>query len=113
LGSGLTKLDDGDLAILTNAEVLAVDQAGHAASPLSSYGDQQVWRVKNLDGSYTVALFNLGKDEAQVSVLWSDLGISGSALVRDLWTHQDLGKFDSGYSATLATHACQLLKVSP
>jgi len=113
LGSDLTKLDDGDLAILTNAEVLAVDQAGHAASPLSSYGDQQVWRVKNLDGSYTVALFNLGKDEAQVSVLWSDLGISGSALVRDLWTHQDLGKFDSGYSATLATHACQLLKVSP
>ena len=113
LGSDLTKLDDGDLALLTNAELIAVDQAGQIASPLSQQTPQQVWRVKNPDGSCTVALFNLGEAEAKVSVAWSDLGLTGGASVRDLWQHSDLGKFDTGYDATLAPHACQLLRVKP
>ena len=113
LGSDLTKLDDGDLALLTNAEVLAVDQAGQVATPISQKEKQQVWRVKNPDGSYTVAIFNLGDAEAKVSVSWLDLAITGAATVRDVWLHHDLGKFDTGYEATLASHGCQLLKVQP
>jgi hypothetical protein len=112
LGSDLTKLDDGDLALLTNPEVLAVDQAGHVATPLSPTEKQQVWRVKNPDGSLTVALFNLGEAEAKVAVSWSDLGLTGGASVRDLWQRKDLGKFDTGYNATLEAHACQLLRVN-
>ena len=113
LGADLTKLDDGDLALLTNAEVLAVDQAGHVATPLSQQSRQQVWRVKNPDGSFTVALFNLGDAPAPVSVAWSDLGLPPGASVRDLWQHRDMGKFDSVYQASLASHACQLLRVQP
>jgi alpha-galactosidase len=113
LGADLTKLDDGDLAILTNPEVLAVDQAGHPATPLTPAGDQQIWRAKNPDGSYAVALFNLGKSDAKISLQWSDLGLTGPASVRDLWAHHDLGKFDLGYEATLATHASQLLQIKP
>jgi hypothetical protein len=113
LGSDLTKLDDADLALLTNPEVLAVDQAGSVATPLSQASPQQVWRVKNSDGSFTVALFNLGDAPAQVGVTWTELGFSGPAAVRDLWQHRDLGKFDAGYETTLASHACQLLRVQP
>ena len=113
LGADLTKLDDTDLAILTNAEVLAVDQAGQVATPLSQASPQQVWRVKNPDGSYTVALFNLGDAESKVGVKWADLGFPGPATVRDLWDHHDLGKFDTGYETTLASHACQLLRIQP
>jgi alpha-galactosidase len=72
-----------------------------------------VWRVKNPDSTYTVALFNLGAAPAKVSVSWSDLGISGAATVRDLWQHSDLGKFDADYSVDLPTHASRLLHVSP
>jgi hypothetical protein len=113
LGSDLTELDPGDLALLTNPDVLAVDQAGQVATPLSQASPQQVWRVKNPDGSFTVALFNLGDTEAKVSVAWSDLGLSGSASVRDLWQNRDLGKVETGYDTTLAAHACQLLRVQP
>ena len=113
LGADLTKLDDADLALLTNAEVLAVDQAGHVATPLSQQSQQQVWRVKNPDGSFTVALFNLGNTAAPVSVAWSELGLAAGASVRDLWQRSELGKFDSAYQATLAPHACQLLRVQP
>jgi hypothetical protein len=113
LGSDLTKLDDGDLAILTNAEVLAVVQLPVIATPLSQNEKQQVWHAKNPDGSFTVALFNLGDADARVSAMWSDLGLSGAAAVRDLWGRRDLGKFDNGYQSTLASHACRLLRVTP
>jgi hypothetical protein len=96
---------------LTNTEVLAVDQAGAVATPVSQAGKQQVWRVKNADGSYTVALFNLGDAEARVAVAWSDLGLTGAAAVRDLWERKDLGKLDGGYEATVAAHGCRLLRV--
>jgi len=111
LGADLTKLDDGDLKLLTNPEVLAVDQAGRPATPLNQKTKQQVWRVKNPDGSYIVALFNLGAAPAPVEVKWSDLGLTRDVAVRDLWARQDLGQFTGSYSATLAPHACQLLYV--
>jgi alpha-galactosidase len=113
LGADLTRLDPGDLALLTNAEVLAVDQSGHVATPIGSQGRQQVWRAANGDGSLTVALFNLGDETDKVAVRWSDLGLSSAASARNLWTHQDLGRFDGGYATTLASHASELLRVYP
>ena len=59
-GDDLTKLDSYGLSLLTNYEVIAVDQAGNPAKPVSQRTDQQVWYARNSDGSYTVALFNLG-----------------------------------------------------
>ncbi len=113
LGTNLTKLDPSDLKLLTNREVIAVDQAGHPAHPVSQSTQQQVWFAKNPDGSYTVALFNLGSVSATVSATWSELGLRGSALVRDLWAEKNLGKLATGYGATLASHACMLLRVVP
>jgi hypothetical protein len=99
--------------MLTNADVLAIDQQGHIATPLGGQAQPQVWRAKNPDGSFTVALFNLGEADAKISVQWSDLGLAGPAAVRDLWSHHDLGKFTNNYEAALAPHACQLLHVAP
>jgi hypothetical protein len=113
LGTDLTKLDAADLKLLTNKEVIAVDQAGHPAHPVSQSAQQQVWLAKNPDGSYTVALFNLGSASATVNATWSELGIKGSASVRDLWAGKDLGTQASGFGATLASHASRLLRVVP
>jgi hypothetical protein len=113
LGSDLTKLDDTDLALLTNPQVLAIDQAGAVAMPLSQRAHRQVWRAKNRDGSLTVALFNLENAPARVSVSWSELGLSTAVPVRDVWLQRDLGKFNGVYEATLASHACQLLRMTP
>jgi hypothetical protein len=112
-GDDITKLDSYGLSLLTNDEVIAVDQAGKPATPVSQSSNQQVWKVKNADGSYTVALFNLGDSTATVTANWSDLGFSGSATVRDLWSHTDLGSFSGHFSASLKTHASRLLKVTP
>ena len=115
LGTDLTKLDPADLPLITNREVIAVDQTGRAAKPVSQATPQQVWFSENPDGSYTVALFNLADTAAPVTVNWSDLGGPGGSTmaVRDLWQHTSLGRVTSGYTATLAPHASMLLRVTP
>jgi alpha-galactosidase len=117
LGTNLAKPDPADLSLITNREVIAVDQAGHPAHPVSQATAQQVWFSDNHDGSYTVALFNLADTAATVTANWTDLGLTGrgaqAAMVRDLWKHQNLGVERAGYSATLAPHASVLLRVIP
>lgn len=112
-GDDLTTMDSYGLSLLTNTEVIAVNQAGHAAHPVSLGTSQQVWYANNGDGTYTVALFNLSSSSANVTASWSDLGFSGSASVRDLWSHTNLGSFSGGVSATLNSHASRLFKVTP
>lgn len=112
-GDDLTSMDSYGLSLLTNDEVIAVDQAGHAAHPVSQASSQQVWFSNNGDGTYTVALFNLDSSSATVTANWNDLGFTGSASVRDLWSHSALGSFNGTFSATLNSHASRLLKVTP
>ncbi|MBB3111727.1 hypothetical protein FHS18_003795 [Paenibacillus phyllosphaerae] len=112
-GDDLTKLDDYGLSLLTNDEVIAVNQAGRPAHPVSMETNQQVWYANNGDGTYTVALFNLGTKSTNVTVNWSDIGLSGEAAVRDLWSHKNLGSFKTGYTAEqLEPHASRLFKVT-
>ena len=112
-GDDLTNLDGDGLRLLTNDEVIAVDQGGVAGAPLVTNSDQQVWRAREPDGSYAVALFNLGAHPAPVDVSWSDLGFRGAARVRDLWTHSSIGVIDRGFSTVVGSHASRLLRVWP
>ncbi|NBD27983.1 glycoside hydrolase family 27 protein [Paenibacillus glycinis] len=112
-GNDLTNLDAFGLSLLTNDEVIAVNQAGRPAHPVSTASNQQAWYANNGDGTYTVGLYNLGSSAATVAVNWNDIGLNGAASVRDLWSHTDLGTFNTGYSAVnLPAHASRLLKVT-
>ncbi|HEY0804733.1 MAG TPA: fibronectin type III domain-containing protein, partial [Pseudonocardiaceae bacterium] len=113
LGDDLTTVDSYGMSLLTNDEVIAVDQAGNPAKPVSQTSDQQVWSARNPDGSLTVALFNLGGAAATVSANWNELGIGGVAGVRDLWSHQNLGDAFGSVSATLPSHGSRLLHITP
>jgi hypothetical protein len=113
-GNDLTNLDSYGLSLLTNREVIAVDQAGTPARPVSTVTQQPIWYALNADGSYTVALFNLGRADKDITVNFSDLGLTGAGTVRDLWAHQDLGRFSSKFTAALVPiHGVRLLKVTP
>ena len=112
LGLDTTTLSADDLATVANPEVIAIDQAGNPGHPLAQ-GAQQTWIAYDADGSFSVALFNLDAQAANVGVQWSQLGFSGSALVHDAWARADLGSFADGYNATLSPHASRLLKVTP
>ncbi|VVJ19377.1 Alpha-galactosidase (EC [Amycolatopsis camponoti] len=109
IGDDLTQLDDYGVELLTNDEVIALNQAGVPAKLVSQTTDQQVWYNRNADGSYTVALFNLAATPARVSADFAQLGISGPVEIRDLWAHDTV----SSASADLPVHGSRLFKVTP
>ncbi|MGQ5261061.1 alpha-galactosidase D [Micromonospora sp. ZYX-F-536] len=113
-GDDLTRLDDYGLSLLTNREVIAIDQNGAApARPVTPVGDQQVWGSKNPDGSYTVALFNLGDAPASVTAHWASFGFTGTASVRDVWNSRNLGTQRDRITSTLPAHGSRLFTVRP
>jgi len=114
VGNDMTNLDSYGLSLLTNPEVIAVDQAGTPARPVSTSTQQPIWYALNPDGSYTVALFNLGRTDKDITVNWSDIGLTGAATVRDLWAREDLGRFPTKFTAaTVPIHGVRLLRVTP
>jgi len=113
LGADLTHLTNTDFKIITNRRAIAIDQAGRPATPISQSKPQQVWRVKNANGSYTVALFNLASARAAVTVAWRELGFQGAAHIVNVWQPADSGIFHNRFVARLPPHGCCLLIVSP
>jgi len=110
IGGDLTKLNNFGKTILTNDEVLAVDQSGHPAKQING-GFTPVW-VSNLgDGSYYVALFNLNAFPTTVSFNWNDIGVLGALSMRDLWKHRELGPSLLRYSDVIPGHGARLIKV--
>ncbi|MFI9615128.1 alpha-galactosidase D [Streptomyces sp. NPDC052023] len=113
-GDDLTRLDSYGLSLLTNREVIALNQAATPpAKPVTPSDPQQVWAAKNPDGTYTVALFNLGDAPAAVTADWGMLGFTGKAGVRDLWNHENLGSYRGGITEALPAHGSRLFTVTP
>jgi alpha-galactosidase len=114
LSGDITRLDPFTLGLLSNDEVIDVDQdpLGEPGRQVAAGDDLEVW-AKNLeDGSKAVGLFNRSECESTVSVRWADLGIHGRRFVRDLWRQENLGKFDSQFSATVPRHGVVLVRVA-
>jgi len=103
--------------ILTNAEVIAVnqDKLGQQGRRVKKNGDLEVWTKVLADGSRAVILFNRGAAESDVSVTWDEIGYPNhiAAKVRDLWAHKDAGTFTGSYSAKVPSHTVVMVKVTP
>jgi alpha-galactosidase len=114
IGCDMTQMNDFTLSLLSNDEVLAVDQdsLGHQAARVAQDGSLEIWAKDLEDGSKAVGLFNRGEDDAQVTAKWTDLGISGRQAVRDLWRQKNLGQFDAKFETTIPRHGVVLVKIS-
>jgi hypothetical protein len=115
LGCNLPDLDDWTLSLLTNDEVLAIDQdaLGLAAKRVSQKDGLEVW-VKNLkDGSKAIGLFNRSDADTQVTAKWSDIGLTGQQKVRDVWEHKDLDMVADQITLPVPKHGVVLLQAVP
>lgn len=106
ISSDLTKLTPAELAILTNPEVIAVDQdpVGIEGNRVSQEGPAEVWMKPLANGAKAVGLFNLGEGPVTVKVNFGAIGIKGAADVRDLWARKDLGRHEANFSAVVPRH---------
>jgi alpha-galactosidase len=116
-GNDLVTMTPEIQQILTNREVIAVDQ-----DPLGRPGTLvteetpglQVWArpLAGRGSPQAVLLFNRNAEPTKMDIRWENLGIFRSVAVRDLWTHRDLGVFPTDYSTQVPAHGVVMLRVA-
>ncbi len=103
--------------ILTNKEVIAVDQdaLGMSGRRVKRDGDLEVYAKQLAGGNRAVLLLNRGTTAKEITANWEDMGypVHLKAAVRDLWQHKDLGQFAGKFSATVAPHGVVVVTVKP
>lgn len=112
-GNDLTKMAPEILSILTNKEVIALNQdpAGIQGRRLEQEGPLEIWVKPLADGSKAVGLFNRGDTPAEMTVYFKDLRVGENASVRDLWEHKNLGTFKDTFSANVPPTGVVLVRV--
>jgi alpha-galactosidase len=116
-GNDLRTMSAATREILTNGEVIAVDQDSLgvqgwvAEQPVPG---QQVWVKPLKGGARAVLLLNRTAEAAPMRADWSAIGLAARrAAVRDLWAHADRGTVADGYTVTVPSHAVVMVTVSP
>ncbi|OMP77023.1 hypothetical protein [[Flexibacter] sp. ATCC 35208] len=98
--------------LLTDKEVLIIDQHSTGSKQLYRKGDAVVWVSEMPDtGDLNVALFNLGDNAQEQSVTYADLGIKGSWQAKDLWTGEEQGKTKVMIKQAIQPHGTVLLRL--
>ena len=114
VGGDLTASNAWTTSLLTNPEVIAVDQHSTGNREVIATSKTSVWLAEPGSGKgYYVAVFNLEDAAATVQYAWNDLGLSGKEYaLRDLWQHKDLGLANS-VKIEVPPHGAVLYSVSP
>ncbi|NOY37297.1 MAG: glycoside hydrolase family 27 protein [Chlorobi bacterium] len=114
-GNNLESMTPEIIEILTNKEVIAVNQdpLGKQARRIRDDGDLEVWSKELSGNRRAVALFNRSSHPADIKVNWQETGMEGRLKVRDLWRHKDLGKFKNSFTGkNIPAHSAMVLLIS-
>ncbi|XWS50923.1 hypothetical protein CRYUN_Cryun12cG0132200 [Craigia yunnanensis] len=118
IGCNVQTMDNDAYEILSNEEVIAVnqDKLGVQGKKVKKDGHLEVWAGPLYNNKVAVVLWNRGSSKANVTALWSDLGLDPTIAVkaRDLWTHStEYGLVRGQVSAQLESHACKMYVLTP
>jgi alpha-galactosidase len=113
IGADMSALDQFTVDVLSNDEVLAVNQdpLGKPAGRVARDGWSEVWARPLADGTMAVGLFNRGITAAPVTIKLTALGLTGKQPVRDLWQQKDLAATSDTLTLTVPRHGAVLLKI--
>ncbi len=115
-GGDLPSNDGWSLSLLTNREVLEVNQRSRNNRELFALGNIIAWTADAQRGKDKyLAVFNVGDDDepAPVHISLNLVGVKGRVSVLDLWTKKGLGIVNDAVSMTVPRHGAKLLKLSP
>lgn len=112
MGGDLRHLDSKTLTLLTNKEVIAVNQASRENRPHQAGQDARIWSARAASGDDRyVALFNIGDSPREVSITLPELGVKGTVQVRDLWSGTDQETLTGRLARHLPPHGSALLRL--
>lgn len=109
-GGELRLTDNYTLSLVTNPEVINVNQ--NSEKPLFVYnkGGIAVWQTK-IENCTAVAVFNLSDEEKHYKLSFSDLGIENVRAVRDLWARKDIPKCENDVTVSLKPHSSAFFEI--
>jgi hypothetical protein len=111
MGGELRDNDEWTLSLLTNPEVIAVDQEGSLPRLVRRDRDAAVWASDAPGGGLYLGLFNLGGAPREVGASWEELGLSGPSSCRDLWARAETGMATAQIGRKLPPHGSALLSL--
>ncbi len=126
IGCDMTQLDSFTLNLLTNDEVIEINQdpLGKQAKPVIKTDGIQIWTKPLSDGSVAVGVFSVETLSGAESIRWddqpevqkvvisaSDLGLSGKFNVRDTWRQLDIGEFTGSFEVEVPFHGVMLYRI--
>jgi hypothetical protein len=114
MGGDLRSLDAHTLGLLTNSEVLAVNQKSHGNRPHRADPGTRIWSAlaDGSDAAHYLALFNTEERPGEIAFDLSQLNLGGKTVrLRDVWRRQDLRPADSVIRQALPPHGSALLRV--
>jgi hypothetical protein len=112
-GGDLPTSDPFTISLLTNDEVLAVDQSGSHGYPFWQSGARVAWVADTpKENSKYLGVFNAGDRPGEIRVDWGALRLPDRCVLRDLWQKQDLGKIEKGFTFRLPPHGSGLFRVT-
>jgi len=114
LGCDLSALDDFTLNLLTNDEVIDINQdpLGNQARKISGDDNFQIWMKDMEDGSKAVGLFNLSINPKKYELVLKQLGLEGKYTIRDVWQQKDIATGKGKIATQIPFHGVLLLKIS-
>ncbi len=115
-GNDVRKMSDEVRDILTNKEVIAIDQdpLGKQGYQFMDHPGKEIWAKQLSDGKWAVCILNSGEDTLKVRLNWSHLSfLKGRYEIRDLWKKEDIGTTRENYTGEIASHDVLLFKLSP
>ncbi len=123
LGSDLTQMDPDDLKLISNRDLIAIDQRGILATPLDIFSlrtrVRQAWINLYPDGEAVLSLFNLGPDPAQVKFDWREVDALRNTefakhppVLTDLMSGEKIAPAAEGIDLTLASHASRIFRLT-
>ncbi|XP_043702836.1 alpha-galactosidase isoform X3 [Telopea speciosissima] len=117
IGCDIRAMDKVTLELLSNEEVIAVnqDKLGVQGKKVKKDGDLEIWAGPLSSYRVAVILWNRGSSKAQVTAYWSDIGLKPSTVVtaRDLWEHSTTSSIQGQLSAEIESHACKMYILTP
>lgn len=113
IGCDMTRMDAFTLNLLTNDEVIEINQdpLGKQAGRVMKDGGLEIWVKEMEDGSKAVGMFNLTSNTEKIKADWTVLGVEGKQTVRDAWRQKNLGQFNGEFTAEVAPHGVKLITI--
>jgi alpha-galactosidase len=113
-GNDLSTMKPETIALLTNREVIAIDQdrLGKQADRVRAEGTQEIWARPLADGSRAIGIFNRFDWPQTIEISFREFGYKGGVKARDIWAGKDLDGLTGQYKARVPSHGVVLLRVS-